>query len=82
MKMEQKQMAAGDGNCITPNDILAQGWRLTTAILDLKGVEVPDTITFRKDGADQIRATQVAKLEDLSKAIAALDEAVQHPKLA
>jgi hypothetical protein len=79
MNMEQKQMAAGDGNWITPNDILAQGWRLTTAILDLKGVEVPDTITFRKDGADQIRATRVARLEDLSKAIAALDEAVQRP---
>jgi hypothetical protein len=78
-EQKQKQMAPGGGNWITPNEILAQGWRLTTAILDLKGVEVPDTITFRIDGADQIRATRVARLEDLSKAIAALDEAVQRP---
>jgi hypothetical protein len=79
MKKERKQMAPEGGNWITPNDILAQGWRLTTAILALKGLEVPDTITFQVDGADQIRATRVARLKDLSNAIAALDEAVQRP---
>jgi len=63
---------------MTPEQILAEGWRLTRAILALKGLELPDTIHFHIDGKKQIRATRVATLEDLAKAVTALDEAIQH----
>jgi hypothetical protein len=63
---------------MTPKQILAEGWRLTRAILALKGMEIPDTIHFQINRANQIRATRVATLEDLGKAIAALDEAIEH----
>ena len=61
----------------TPNQILAEGWRLTKAILALKGLKVPDIIDFQIDGADHIRATRVAKLEELAKAIAALEQGIE-----
>jgi hypothetical protein len=60
-----------------PKEILAEGWRLTEEILALKGLKIPHTIHFQIDGANQIRATRVATLEDLGKAVAALDDAVE-----
>jgi hypothetical protein len=62
----------------TPNRILVEGWRLTKAILALKGLKVPDIIDFQIGGADHIRATRVAKLEELAKATAALEQGIEH----
>jgi hypothetical protein len=59
------------------NQILAEGWRLTTAILALKGLRIPSTIHFQIDGIVHIRATRIATLEDLAKAVAALDDAIE-----
>jgi hypothetical protein len=75
MDGDQEWMSAEQ---MTPKQILAEGWRLTRAILALKGMEIPDTIHFQINRANQIRATRVATLEDLGKAIAALDEAIEH----
>jgi hypothetical protein len=72
MDREQEQMTA--------NRILAEGWRLTRQILALKGMEIPDMIEFLVDGARQGRATRVATLEELAMAIAALDDAIEHPR--
>jgi hypothetical protein len=65
---------------MTPEQILAEGWRLTRAILGLKGMEIPSTINFQTDGQNHIRATRVATLEDLAKAVAAFDEAIEQDK--
>jgi hypothetical protein len=43
----------------------------------LKGIEIPSYINFMIDGKRQIRATRIATLEDLAKAIAALDNAIE-----
>jgi hypothetical protein len=59
------------------NEILAQGWRQTKATLALKGMEIPHTIEFQIDGKNHIRATRVATLEDLARAIDALNEDVE-----
>jgi hypothetical protein len=40
----------------------------------LIGMPVPDLIEFQIDGANQIRATPVAKLDELTKAIGAVEE--------
>jgi hypothetical protein len=66
-----------------PNEILAEGWRLTRAIMALKGLKIPHYIQYQIDkdeitGADHnLLATRVATLEDLAKAIAALDGAIE-----
>ena len=62
---------------MTPNQVLADGWRLTRAILALKCLEIPHTIEFQIDGANHIRATRFATLDELAKAVAALDEAIE-----
>jgi hypothetical protein len=62
---------------MTPNQVLADGWRLTRAILALKGLEIPHTVEFQIDGANHIRATRIATLDELAKAVAALDEAIE-----
>jgi hypothetical protein len=62
---------------MTPKRLLAEGWRLTKAIVALKGLEVPDTIEFEIDGASHIRATRVATLQELSGAIDCLNEAIE-----
>jgi hypothetical protein len=59
------------------SEILAEGWRATTAVLTSKGMVVPDTIEFLIDGARHIRATRVATLEDLARAINALNEDIE-----
>ena len=61
----------------TTNQVLAERWRRTRAILDQKGMEIPHTIEFQIDGANHIRATRVATLEDLARAVAALDEVIE-----
>ena len=78
MNSEQKQTLVSRIEQMTPNKVLAEGWRLTRAILALKGMEIPYTIEFQIDGANHIRATRVATLEELAKALAALDEAIEH----
>jgi hypothetical protein len=77
MSNEQKQTSVSEVEQMTPNEILAAGWRLTRAIFALKGMEIPDTIHFQSDGGNHIRATRVATLEELAKATAALDNAVE-----
>jgi hypothetical protein len=62
---------------MTGNTTLAEGWGLTRATLDLKGMEVPHTIEFHIDGENHIRATRVATLEDLARAIDALNEDIE-----
>jgi hypothetical protein len=74
VKNEPNSLSAGR---MTASEILADGWRLTKAIMALKGVEIPDFINFQIDGRSQIRATRVATLEDLAKAIDALDNAIR-----
>jgi hypothetical protein len=63
---------------LTPRQLLAEGWRLTRAILARIGVEIPDTIEFEIDGENQIRVTFVATPDELAEAVAALDEAIEH----
>jgi hypothetical protein len=55
-------------------ELLADAWRRTRATLALKFLEIPDTIEFQIDGANHIRATRFATLDELAKAIAALDK--------
>ena len=61
----------------TSNQLLADGWRLTRAILALKGLQIPHTIEFRIDSATHIRATRTATLDELANAVTALDEAIE-----
>ncbi len=67
-----------DMELMTNNQILAEGWRLTKEIFRLQGMKIPDTITFQIEGNNRIKATRVAKPEELAKAIVALDEAIEH----
>jgi hypothetical protein len=62
---------------MTTNQVLAERWRLTRAILAQKGMEIPHAIEFQIDGATHIRATRVATLEELARAVAALDEVIE-----
>ena len=62
---------------MTPRQLLAEGWRLTRAILGLKGMNIPYTINFQIDGESHEQATRVATLEEVAKAIATLDEAIE-----
>jgi hypothetical protein len=61
----------------TTNQLLADGWRLTRAILALKGLQIPHNIEFRIDSATHIRATRTATLDELARAVTALDEAIE-----
>jgi hypothetical protein len=62
---------------LTPNRVRADGWRRTIATLALKGLKIPHTIDFQIDGANHTRATCFATLDELAKAIAAFDEAIE-----
>jgi hypothetical protein len=54
------------------------GWHLTQESVAVNGMSIPDAVTFQIGGADQIRATRLAKLDDLAKAIgAALDADIE-----
>ena len=56
---------------------LAKGWERTQQSMALAGMPVPDHIHFPSDGPRQIRATRVAGLDELAKAIAAMDEDIE-----
>ena len=51
-------------------ELLADGWKLTQERAALLGRPIPDFIKFQIDGANHIRATRVAELDELAKAIA------------
>jgi hypothetical protein len=70
-------IAIGQLEGMAPNKVLAEGWRLTRATLALEGMEIPHAIEFLVDGRRQIRATRVATLEDLARAIGALNEDIE-----
>jgi hypothetical protein len=55
-------------------ELLAEGWKLTQESMALVGTPIPDFIKFQIDGANHIRATRVAKLNELAKAIGAIEE--------
>jgi len=75
MNGNQKQASVEQ---MTPKQILAEGWCLTRATLALKGMEIPESIDIPRGGVIYTWATRVATLEQLAKAIAALDEAIEH----
>ena len=77
MNGNQKQASVEQ---MTPKQILAEGWRLTRAILARNGMEIPYTIDLPMDGVIHTYATRVATLEQLAKAVAALDEAIEQDK--
>ena len=68
MGTEQKSMTAMEAR-----ELLAKGWELTQRSMDLIGLPVPHYIHFQIEGTKQIRATRVAELDELAKAIGALD---------
>jgi hypothetical protein len=70
-------IAIGQLEGMAPNKVLAEGWRLTRATLALEGMEIPHAIEFHIDGENHIRATRVATLEDLARAIGALNEDIE-----
>jgi hypothetical protein len=56
MNSEWRQASVSEME-MTPNKLLADGWRFTRSILAHKGMEIPDTIEFQIDGANHIRAS-------------------------
>jgi hypothetical protein len=76
MNDKQKEPSVSEAERMTPNQVLAEGWRLTEAILALKGMEIPYTIEFQIDGGTQVHATRVATLDVLARGVASLDEAI------
>ena len=68
MSTEQKPMTA--------RELLAKGWELTRESMALAGMVIPETIQFRIDGRNHMRATRVAELDELAKAISAIDEGI------
>jgi hypothetical protein len=76
MNGKQNQQSNSEAKRMTPMKVLAEGWRLTTSILALKGMEIPHTIEFPIDGAWHTRATRVATLEELAKGIDALNDGI------
>ena len=77
MDSHQERMSA---ERITPKQILADSWRLIRAILARNGMVIPETIDFQMDGKNYFQATRVATLEQLAKAVAALDAAIEQDK--
>jgi hypothetical protein len=75
----QEQRPTPNAELTAATEIFAEGWRRTKAIFALKGMEIPDTIEFLIEGRWQIRATRVATLEELSRGVAALGDAIEHP---
>jgi hypothetical protein len=62
---------------ISSSKVFADGWRITKESMSVDGLQVPDTIEFKIDGSTHIRATRVAKLDDLARAIGALDADIE-----
>jgi hypothetical protein len=59
---------------VTARELLVEGWELTRQSMALIGLPVPHEIEFQIDGAKTFRPTRVATLDDLAKAIGAIDE--------
>jgi hypothetical protein len=53
---------------------LSKGWELTQESMALAGLPIPDVIYLEVDGRRQIRATRVAKLDELANAVGAIEE--------
>ena len=66
MSTEQKPMTA--------SELLAKGWKLARESMALVGLPIPDEIRFQIDGRRHFRATRVAELDELAKAVGAIDE--------
>jgi len=58
-------------------ELLAEGWELIRRNMILGGMRIPDFIKFQVEGANHIRATRAAELDELAKAIAAIEEDIQ-----
>ena len=58
-------------------ELLAEGWEVTQRNMALVGTPIPDFIEFQIDGAKQIRATRLAELDELAKAIASIEEDIE-----
>jgi hypothetical protein len=65
---------SGEEKPMTARAQLAQGWELTEQSMAVVGLTIPYCIEFQIDGAKQIRATRVVELDELAKAIDAIDE--------
>jgi hypothetical protein len=59
---------------IPPREHLAEGWELTQQSMTLVGLPIPTYVEFLIDGRRQIRATRVSELDELAKAIGAIDD--------
>jgi hypothetical protein len=77
MNGKRKQQTVDEAKRMTPREVLAKGWDLTNAIMALKGMEIPSTIYFEIDGENLECPTRFAALDELAKAIAALDDAIE-----
>jgi hypothetical protein len=70
MSTEQKPMTA--------RELLAKAWELTEQSMALVGLLIPPEIElFQIDGCTHVRATRVAKLDELAKAIGAIEEDIE-----
>jgi hypothetical protein len=58
-------------------NVAGKGWELTRESMALVGWPIPLVIRFQIDGRDHVRATRVAKLDQLAKAISAIDEDIR-----
>jgi hypothetical protein len=59
---------------VTARELLAKSWELTQQSMALVGLRIPHAIEFQIDGQNHIHATRVAELDELAKAISAIDE--------
>jgi hypothetical protein len=76
-RTEEDRQMSNEEKLVTASEILAEGWRLTEQSMALSGMVIPYAIEFRIHGANHIRATRVATLDDLAKAIDALNQDIE-----
>lgn len=63
---------------MTARELLAKGWELTEQGMALVGLLIPREIElFKTDGCTHVRATRVATLDELAKAIGAIEEDIE-----
>jgi hypothetical protein len=62
---------------MTARELLAKGWELTRESMALVGLPIPDEIQLQIDGQRHVRATRIAELDELAKAISAIEEDVE-----
>jgi hypothetical protein len=72
-KSKGKTMSSED-TPISAKELLKEGWKLTEQSMALIGLTIPCYIHFQIGGARQIRPTRVAELDEVAKAIGAIDE--------